>query len=117
MPHDTRSRAQNTRPLRAALLTRQEINLRVPDQMMGKYPSGGARAGHALLMRPKRPLPTLPFAKSAATPRPERCRSDHRGLSNPGALYLPRLSACHPDSDPDTVTIVVIASAAVNGPP
>ena len=68
-------------------------------------------------MRPKRPLPTLPFAKSAATPRPERCRSDHRGQSNPGALYLPRLSACHPDSDPDTVTIVVIASAAVNGPP
>jgi len=31
-------------------------------------------------MRPKRPLPTLPFAKSAATPQPERCRGDHRGL-------------------------------------
>ena len=43
-------------------LTRQEINLRVPDQMMGKYPSGGARAGHASLMRPNRPLPTSPFA-------------------------------------------------------
>ena len=79
MPHDTRSRAQNTRPLRAALLARHEISLRIPDQVMGKYPSGGARAGHASLMRPKRPLPTLPFAKSTATPRPERCRGDHRG--------------------------------------
>ncbi|MFZ1089620.1 MAG: hypothetical protein WAN75_10210 [Xanthobacteraceae bacterium] len=25
--------------------------------------SGGAKAGHASLMRPNRPLPTLPFAK------------------------------------------------------
>src|SRR5262249_22036793 len=28
-----------------------------------KHSPGGARAGHALLMRPKRPLPVLPFAK------------------------------------------------------
>jgi hypothetical protein len=27
-----------------------------------KHPPGGARVGHASLMRPERPLPTLPFA-------------------------------------------------------
>ena len=50
---------------------------------------GGARAGHASLMRPNRPLPTLPFAKFAATPRPEQCRGGHGGLGNPGASRLP----------------------------
>jgi len=30
---------------------------------MAEQASGGARAGHASLMRPNRPLPTLPFAK------------------------------------------------------
>ena len=50
---------------------------------------GGARAGHASLMQPNRPLPTLPFAKSAATPKPEQCRGGPGGLGNPGASRLP----------------------------
>jgi hypothetical protein len=54
-----------------------------------EHSPGGARAGHASLMRPNRPLPTLPFVKSAATPRPEQCRGGPGGLGNPGASRLP----------------------------
>ena len=34
---------------------------RVPEYSEEGHSPGGARAGHASLMRPKRPLPTLPF--------------------------------------------------------
>ena len=44
--------------------------------------------GHASLMRPVRPLPTLRFVSFAATLWLERCRSDYRGQSSPGAWHL-----------------------------
>ena len=43
--------------------------------------------GLASLMRPDRPLPTCRLP-CAATPRPKRCRGDHRGLDCPVALHL-----------------------------
>jgi hypothetical protein len=53
-----------------------------------KHSSGGARVGHASLMRPDRPLPTLPFANLPLRLSPKRCRGGHRGLHNPGAWHL-----------------------------
>ena len=81
--------------------------------------------GHASLMRPGRPLPTVWFVDFAATPRLERFRGDHRGQSSPGAWYLhfrthePTWKAhrawsirriCAP-----LITIVVIECRNVNG--
>ena len=44
--------------------------------------------GHASLMRPARPLPTVRFVELAATPWLERCRGDHGGPTCPGAWHL-----------------------------
>src|SRR5438477_9833639 len=77
--------------------------------------AGRARLGHASLMRPDRPLPTLPFA-SAATPQPERCRGGHCGLTDPGALsLLPVAARIARSGDAPSDGILVIAPAAVNG--
>src|SRR3954451_21684816 len=64
-------------------------NARRLDAKLLEHSPGGARAGHASLMRPNRPLPTLLSVKSAATPKPEHCRGGHGGLGNPGASCLP----------------------------
>ena len=81
--------------------------------------------GHASLMRPVRPLPTVRFVVFAATPWLEHCLGDHCGQSSPGAWYLhfrthePTWKAhrgwsirriCAP-----LVTIVVIERRNVNG--
>jgi hypothetical protein len=70
-------------------LTQEDFEQEDFEQEDLEHSPGGARAGHASLMRPNRPLPTLPFVKSAATPRPEQCRGGPGGLGNPGASRLP----------------------------
>jgi hypothetical protein len=54
----------------------------------GKLSPGGARVGHASLMRPDRPLPTRLSVLFAATPQPEHRDGDYRGLGTPVASRL-----------------------------
>jgi hypothetical protein len=45
---------------RALLARRREFSSKILKEL--EHSPGGAKAGHASLMRPNRPLPTLPFA-------------------------------------------------------
>jgi hypothetical protein len=81
--------------------------------------------GHASLMRPFRPLPTVRFVGFAATLWLERYRSDHRGQSSPGAWHLHFRDAWLHKGSPQglfhrgicapLITIVVIDRRDVNG--
>src|SRR5262245_17990394 len=96
-------------------------------QNLRAHSPGGARMGHASLMRPVRPLPTVRFVGFAATPWLEHCRGDHRGQSSPGAWYLhfrdawdstsgPQGVIHTRDPAPHMIAIVVIGRGNVNGP-
>ena len=64
---------------------------------------GGAKGGPCLTDAAQEAAPDAAVRRYAATPRPEHCRGDHRGLRNPGALHLPWLVSVrrvhHADGD------------------
>jgi hypothetical protein len=60
MTHDMRSPTQKGEA-RAASFARTAQNMQHKGREKEEHSPGGAKAGHASLMRPNRPLPTLPF--------------------------------------------------------
>src|SRR5258708_27200323 len=53
--------------------------------------AGRGQGGPCLTDAAQEAAPDAAVREYAATPRPEHCRGDHRGLRTPGALHLPRL--------------------------